>query len=391
MRALWTLLLVPCCLAQFNLEGIDGDALNNLMEDAGKTNSDAVVIYNGETRVGVWTFGKELEPLDAEGITASIAALAIGMLIEEGKIASLDERLVTWYPSWKGTDKEDITLRHLLAQTTGLGGNPTTDASPAVAEDLIAYALEAPKMAATGEIFFDNPRPQNLIGGIIAKAAGKGVDAYLAEKLFTPLGIESARWSKDGAGNVITMTGLEILPDDLAEIGVMLMNKGRWQDKQIVPSSFLETSLAKGSDETQNAGLMWYLIFGETIYVIDDALLDSFRAADVDPAFIEGMSRLKGRYNGRTAVYAMFIGAFGKNWQNAMQKYLGGKGLRITNREYANRLGFNAPPRNGQWLVIFPDKGLVGVRMIAPDSIQEPDTDKFLNFGNQLLQLIPED
>ena len=387
---LMLLIFVPAAFAQYDLEGIDGAALNNLMEDAGKTNSDAVVIYRGERRVGVWTFGKETVPLDAMSATQGIAALAVGLLLADGKLASLDVPVADFYPEWKDGDKAGITVRHILAHTSGLASKLKADSDPAVVEDLIVHALGAEVGLPPDEVFFQNPRAINLIGGIVAKATGKPMDAYLAERVFGPMGIESAVWSRDAAGNIITMTGLKILPEDLAKIGVLCLQKGRWQDEQLIPASWFETMFASPAPSAPSTGLSWYRIYGKTIYVIDEALLQTYRDADVDPAFIEGMSRLQGRYTGRTAVMAMFIGSFGKNWRQSINKYLSGKNLQITNREYEDLMGYNTSGREGQWLVIFPEKQLVGVRMVAPETMAEDESNIYNNFGDLLRQLVSE-
>ncbi|MDJ0840606.1 MAG: serine hydrolase domain-containing protein [Acidobacteriota bacterium] len=373
-----------------NLEGIDGDALNRLMDGATGSHTDAMVVYRGETRVGAWYFGKEPKKIDAGSIGITVAGLGLGILMDQGKITSLDQPLSNWYPELKEGEKAEITLEHLIGQTTGLGTHSVNDLALDASEDFIKFALETRLVSPPGKIVKQNPRAGNLLGDIIAKVSGQSVDTFLAENLFSKMGITDVTWAEDKAGNTLLMSGMEIFPEDLAKIGVMCMQRGKWEGKQLISRSWFEKSFAAVNDDFQNRGRLWWRIHGKTIYVIDQDLLDKYREAGVDGNFIEGMSRLQGRYSGRTSLMAVFKGALGERWQDTVSAYLAGTDMQVAKREYSDLMGYNANGKLGQRLVLFPQKNLVGVRMISEASATEPARDDFANFGDLLRHLVDD-
>ena len=375
-------------MAQLNLEGINSDALNKLMDGATGSHTDAMVLYRGETMVGAWYFGKDRVQQDALGITMPLAGLAIGILMDQGKIKSLETPVSTWYPEWKEGDKAAIKLRHLLAHTSGLGTHSVNDLAPDASENFIEFALKTDLKAPPGSLHKLNPRAVNLLSGIVAKVAGEPLDSFLNKHLFSKMGITEVSWTKDKAGNVLVMTGLKIFPEDLAAIGVMCLQRGKWKEQQLISAGWFEKAFAPASDTAENGAHLWWRIYGQTVYVIDRKLLDQYREAGVNAQFIEGMSRLQGRYNGRTALIAVFKGALGERWQDSISKYLSGTDMQVARREYQDLLGYNANGRYGQWLVLYPESQLVGVRMIAETSVENMKRDNFNNFGDLMRRLI---
>jgi len=122
--------------------GIDPAALERLKARAEKAGSDAVVIVKDGRLVADWTFGRPPGPIEAMSATKSIVALAVGRLIDQGKIRSLDQPLCDFYPEWRQGRKRRVTIRHLLNHTSGLQNDPHAseiDASP----DFVQFALAA--------------------------------------------------------------------------------------------------------------------------------------------------------------------------------------------------------------------------------------------------------
>ncbi|WP_201800640.1 serine hydrolase domain-containing protein [Myxococcus xanthus] len=106
-------------------------------EEAGT--SARVVMYRGNI-VGEWYFGGESHLIESMSATKSVVSMAIGMLIDEGKIPSVDTPVSTWFPEWKEGLKGQVTLRHLLSHTSGLAAQ-RTDMRLYEAKNFVRYAL----------------------------------------------------------------------------------------------------------------------------------------------------------------------------------------------------------------------------------------------------------
>ncbi len=122
--------------------GIDKAAFERLRERAREADSDAVVIVKDGRLVADRDFGHPRGPIEAMSATKSIVSLAIGKLIDQGKIRSLDQPVHDFYPEWNQGRKKLITVRHLLNHTSGLQSFPITTeiyASP----DFVQFALAA--------------------------------------------------------------------------------------------------------------------------------------------------------------------------------------------------------------------------------------------------------
>ena len=103
------------------------EALNRLVARASETHTDAMIIVQNGTTIGEWNFDKEKRPIETMSMTKSIVSLAIGRLLTENKINSIDYPVWFFFPEWKQGSKEKITIRSILNHTSGLQDNPTTE------------------------------------------------------------------------------------------------------------------------------------------------------------------------------------------------------------------------------------------------------------------------
>jgi CubicO group peptidase (beta-lactamase class C family) len=145
-------------------------------------------------------------------ITKSFVAVAVMMLVQEGKLG-LDDKISKYIgpvqPSW-----EAITVRHLLNHTSGLPEypGPAFDAlknrSPLPTE---AEMLEAAKTlglaSAPGAIWSYSNIGYDIVGVVVAKASGKSYAEFLQERIFTPLGMADTRVMKAGESRPGLVTG----------------------------------------------------------------------------------------------------------------------------------------------------------------------------------------
>src|SRR5690606_6555270 len=257
--------------------GFDLDVLDAIVREAERTKSDSLVIIK-DGRIAVERyFGKPRGPIETMSMTKSVVSIVIGMLIAEGKIASLDAPLSTWFVEWKNdAQKAKVTLRHVLTHTSGIehgqGAGVLNEQ-----EDRTAFVRKSPVVEEPGTRFSYSNEATQLLSAIVLAASGKPLDELAAERLFAPLGITDFSWDKDRAGNVQAFYGLDLTARDLARIGRLMSNDGKHAGAELLPASWIResTSPAGGVDYH---GLLWWVRRSKDHLTVDGDKLERFIA-----------------------------------------------------------------------------------------------------------------
>jgi len=362
-------------------------ALDELVAAAEKSHTDALVVWQDGKPLGEWYFGKPVEPIEAMSATKSVVNLAIGKLITDGKIKSLDQPVWEFYPEWRQGRKKNITLRHLLNHTSGLQNFPRTEVEIYPSPDFVQLALSAEMDADPGADFSYNNKAVNLLAGVVQKASGRRMDLYLHDELFTPLGITNFTWKLDDAGNPQAMSGLRILAADLAKLGQLVLNRGEWEGRQFIADSWFDSSMCPSQEHNPSCGLLWRLMFDHVNYVIDDERISELesKAAGTpsSPAdLVAKAKKVKGRYKDTDALNQAMVKVFGREWSKDSLL------AELPKPQPGKVIAWYADGSLGQHLVIVPASNLVAVRMINSSSDYNPKTDGFDNFPQMVLKLV---
>ncbi|MEP0332309.1 MAG: serine hydrolase [Anderseniella sp.] len=210
---------------------------------------------------------------DMRSVTKSITGLLYGIALSEGIVPGLDESLLLQFPEYSDLasdpQRSKIRVRHALSMKMGTEWNedlPYSDPRNSEiamerAADRYRFVLDRPMINEPGDWWTYNGGATALIGNLIAKGAGVPIDVYAQKKLFTPLGIKKVEWVAGSDGVPSVASGLRLNIHDLARIGRLILNKGAWQGKQIVPANWLDVSFtphAKLRDGLRY-GLFWWL------------------------------------------------------------------------------------------------------------------------------------
>jgi CubicO group peptidase (beta-lactamase class C family) len=368
--------------------GLDAEALTHLLLRARALHSDAVVVVRDGRLAADVRFDKPVAPIELNSATRSVAALAIGHLLQTGKIRSLDEPVARWYPQWENGPKRSITLRQLLAETSGIKADPKADEIYRRA-DLVQMALDADVSHPPGSHFFYNHKAVNLLAGIVEKASGAKLDEYMRDEIFAPLGIAAFSWMRDPAGNPHVLAGLELDARDLARIGQLMLDGGNYNGRRLLPAAFVEQAVHAAQPFSPTSGLLWWVLPEWTRLGIDEALLASWRRGGAEPEFLAAVTPLAGRAISRADLFAALDLAFGR-----------GKGVEAWVRNVAARylptpkvttgpaVGFYANGSLGQYLVVIPATRLVAVRQIREAS-HKGSGDDFEDFPDLVRALVP--
>ncbi len=222
------------------------DFLNELQSDSTLDMHSVTVARNGkiicEGSFGaydknVWTV--------VHSLSKSVTGMAIGMLIDEGKL-SLDDVVVKIFEknafslnSIKSLLGKNITVRHLLTMTSGVTFN---EAGVIVETDWIKSFFESTIKTEPGKEFNYNSLNTYMLSAIVCEITGMSLTDYLKPRLFDPLGIKNFYWQVCPKGIEAGGWGLHLLPDDILKLGQLYLQKGKWDGKQLVPESWIEES-----------------------------------------------------------------------------------------------------------------------------------------------------
>ena len=190
-------------------------------------------------------------------VTKSIVSLLIGIAVDQGYISSIDNPIASYFPEYADvfaadTQKIVLTTRHLLTMSSGLEWDewsyPYTSSLNSHNQmehsaDWIRFILELPLIHDPGTYFTYNSGNSILQGSIINQACEQPADDWAETVLFGPLGITTYSWSSQSNGLPHTGGGLSMRPRDLAKIGFVVLNSGKWGSTQIVSEDWIEQSI----------------------------------------------------------------------------------------------------------------------------------------------------
>lgn len=344
--------------------------LDSIVSLSKKSNSNALIVYKGNKLVYKNYFGNPEKKIEAMSTTKSIASIAILLLLEQDLIDSLNQPVYTIYPEWKQGNKSLITIKHLLEHTSGIQNLPNAGVEVENSPDVIQLALSAELETIPGFEFSYNNKACNLIAGIVEKKSGMKLDKFLEKHLFKKLGISDYSWRADPSGNPLAMAGLQIYPEDLVKIGLLLLNGGKWNENQIIDHKLISKMFVP-SKLNETYGLQWWLTYENKNYIIDDDFLNTVKPkADENTLLL--IEKLKGRYQSLADIRQKAMNIYSKDNLIAVGKLLQSVPEKKWKIENSGKImNYAAVGYLGQYLIIVPEKKLVLVRMIDAGNFKE--------------------
>lgn len=350
-------------------EGIDTAQLRSLVFNANFEASDAVVLLRNGKLVYENYYSQGDVPILSESVSKSFVSLAFGYLLAEQKLSSLDVHVVDVLPTFAGVDarKRDITIRELLAQTSGIDPTRASYVS-GVATDVEARAIASRLVYPPGTGWQYSNNGYDVLGVVFHHLAGEPIDSYLQRKLFTPMGITSVSWVKDSKGEPVADYGMSIRPLDLAKVGQAILDGGVWQGTQVIPPDWLPTAFAQSQVPEPNYGLGWWRVGISTTAVLTEELLTQWQAMGFSPQIVGPLVAIAGKpYPSVKALQADEHLLLGDSLYTVLSNIIAtGDHVPAYRLQGFSWLGNEAEGWLGQYLVMFPDKHLVGVRMRRP-------------------------
>ncbi|WP_152189518.1 serine hydrolase domain-containing protein [Georgenia satyanarayanai] len=190
------------------------------------------------------------DTVEVYSASKTVVAVAVGIAQAEG-LLGLDDAVVEFFPGVLHADGvEAMTVRHLLQMTSGTTCSwhtPVRGEEP----DLLGAFLAAELAAPPGDRFMYTNACSYALSRIVHAVSGQDLRDYLVPRLFDPLGIGNPQWLRSPQGYSLGAVGLQLRTSELARLGRLLLQEGRWGEDQLVPADFVA---AMHTDVVETAG-----------------------------------------------------------------------------------------------------------------------------------------
>ena len=271
--------------------GLDGERNTAEFLETTKTTS-LLVIRGDQIEFEDYYLGTTPEDLRISwSVAKSFLATMVGIAVGEGDIESLDDPVVKYAPSLKGSAYEGATIRNVANMASGVAFNEdyldyNSDINKMGRElalggslDEFAAGLTA-KAGPPGETWRYVSIDTHVLGMVLRGATGKSVPDYMTEKLWSKIGAEAdAVYVTDAPGAAFVLGGLNIRTRDYARFGRLILNDGVWEGERLLPEGWVEESTSLSapppvSDEYPfRYGYQWWVppgadeeVFGVGVY-----------------------------------------------------------------------------------------------------------------------------
>lgn len=179
-------------------------------------------------------------------VSKSITNIAVGFALQEGIIASLDQTLGELIPYRIPADADprvwNVTVEQLLTMTGGWAWDGRINFSRTAETDDIDAMLSRPMQCDPGTCFEYDSGCSNLLAFVVEELTGQTMADYLQPRLFEPLGITQPYWIVTDDDTNRGGGGLHLNTREMAKIGFLYLNDGRWDGRQIISPEWVERS-----------------------------------------------------------------------------------------------------------------------------------------------------
>lgn len=248
-----------------------------------------IVIKNGKIRYEKY-FNEctATSRIHVYSVTKSIISILIGIAMDKGYIKSINQKVLDFFPDYtvkrRGKTIQEVTLENLLTMTAPFKYKFAPYKKYFTSDDWIKFTLDL--LGGRGQIGKFRYTPligPDILSGILVKATGQSVFEFATENLFSPLGITVERnvifqskeeqlafnkainisgWVADTTGVNSGGWGLTLSPTDMAKIGQLYLDGGRWNGKQIVSKKWIDESTKEHSRWEKfklSYGYLWWI------------------------------------------------------------------------------------------------------------------------------------
>ena len=202
-----------------------------------------MIVCNGKVITEQWFGDNAPDKLHALwSVSKTYTATAIGFAVSENKLKVTD-KVISFFPDkLPGTispNLQALEIRHLLTMSTG-NDEGLVNQARRTENDWAKAFLSVPFDQKPGTEFQYNSMATFMLSAIIQKVTGEKLIDFLTPRLFQPLGITNITWDENPQGINIGGWGLSVKTEDMAKLGLLFLQKGKWNGEQLLPESWIE-------------------------------------------------------------------------------------------------------------------------------------------------------
>jgi CubicO group peptidase (beta-lactamase class C family) len=192
-----------------------------------------------------------------QSVTKSYTSALVGIALDQGYLSSVDQKMMDFFPEFAGQiddpRKEQITIRDMLQMRAGY---PDEERTPPYLDILffsdnwyhIPHLVDFPLTSNPGTKFQYSNLTSHLLGVIVARACDTDLKSYAQENLFTPIDAEVGDWSRDADNYNFGCIEIYVTARDMAKFGMLYLNHGEYEGKQVVSADWVRDSLQRYSE-----------------------------------------------------------------------------------------------------------------------------------------------
>lgn len=233
----------------------DFDEVQQLLASRWSDVESVAVAQQGRTVFEFYRDGAPDKLRNVQSVEKSALSALVGVALGRGDIRSLDQPAVEIVPEWASLNPDprarDITVRHLVSLTAGFdlgSARSNTGKMPA------AKGWARPLAAAPGERFAYDNAIVVMLGDLVERAAGMPLPDYARRHLVEPLGLAEPAY-----GNLLHLRTM-----DMARLGQLFLQQGRWGERQILPADYALAATRPqstgGPPVAMPYGFLWWVL-----------------------------------------------------------------------------------------------------------------------------------
>ena len=201
-----------------------------------------------------WLSGGQDVPWLSMSVAKSFLSAAIGIAVAEGHIESIDQPIIDYVPELSQSAYAGVRIKDVLQMSSGARWNEDYSdinsdinrlgriiALGGALDDFVAGIARAEP---PGTRLHYNSADTQALGMLLARATGRTITDYMAQKLWQPLGMQSnGYWLTDERDMEMVFFGLNATARDYAKLGELYRKEGVWRGQQIVPRDWVRASV----------------------------------------------------------------------------------------------------------------------------------------------------
>jgi CubicO group peptidase (beta-lactamase class C family) len=242
--------------------GLEANLLKEHIALCAETGADAQLVVHRGQIVSEWYSDRYSLPVYAMSSTKAITSVLLGILVDEGRIASWSDAVTRYLPEWTGGWRDKVTIEQLATHTAGFDRRFERGQSVGYEIDKTGFVLGLSPDREPGSRYAYSNEGVQLLEPVITRAAGQPCADFARDRLFQPLGMHDTSLNIDSVGHAWTYADMKTTARDLARVGLLMANGGLWNGQQIVSADYVRRATEPSATKREMGHLWWILYSG---------------------------------------------------------------------------------------------------------------------------------